>query len=103
MAMPRVSSMCSGGGSNISEKSAFSLRLVRQPIVHATICGHVFAGVTQKDHCERCRVEEVTFCSRSDADRTRLIKCAVQQLACIQYGRINPIRGVVVWRSRFEG
>ena len=65
-------------------------------VVHATTCGHVFAGVTQKDHCERCRVEEVTLCSRSDADRIRLVRCAVQQLACIQYGRINPIRGVVV-------
>ena len=57
----------------------------------------------KKDHCERCRVEEVTFCSRSDADRIKLIRCAEQQLACIQHGRINPIRGVVVWRSRFDG
>ena len=54
--------LCSGGGSTISEKSAFSLRLVRQPIVHATACGHVFAVVTQKDHCERGRVEEVAYC-----------------------------------------
>ena len=94
--------MCNGGGSNISEKSAFSLLLVPQPIVHATSCGHVFAVVTQKDHRERCRVEEVTFCSRSGADRIRFSRCAVQQLACIRWGRINPIRGVV-WRSRFDG
>ena len=67
--------MCSGGGSIISEESAFSLLLVRQAIVHATTCGHVFAVVTQKDHCERCRVEEVTFCSRSDADRISRALC----------------------------
>ena len=69
--LPRASSTCSGGGSIFSEKSAFSLRLVRQPIVHATAW------------------------SRCDADRVRLIRCAAQQLSCIQYGRINPIRGVV--------
>ena len=60
------------------EKSALSLRLVRQPIVHATTCGHVFAVVTHKYYCEWCRVEEVTFCSGSDADRIRLVRCAVR-------------------------
>ena len=89
---PRVSSVRSGGGSNISEKSAFGLLLVRQPIVHATTCGRCFRCRDPKRPL--CGMEEVTFCSCSDADRIRVIRCAAQQLACIPHARINPIRGV---------